>query len=148
MQDGAVIMSNSDFDNKTVLVNGITFSHRDINKVVDSFYLKIQHDEILKIPFQSVHDWPEHIERLTHFWWIKFGGKPYMFNEYNPVLKHFFAGFNEALLTRWLSIFQATLAEHLTHAQCVLWTNISDQMGRGLLMKNEIFRIQHTPKGQ
>lgn len=139
-------MNSNDLTKQAVIVNGITFNHQDIEKVVDSFYFKVQHDAILKIPFQSVHDWPEHIQRLTHFWWIKFGGKPYMFSEYNPVLKHFFAGFNEELLTRWLSIFHATLAEHLTNAQCTLWTNISDQMGRGLLMKNELFRTHHIAK--
>lgn len=125
---------------ETVDVNGVPFTHRDLFRVVDDFYTRIQRDPILQIPFSSVHDWPEHIERLTHFWWIRFGGAPYLFSQYNPVAKHFFAGFSRDLLTRWLSIFHATLKEHLAPEQAALWTSISARMGEALLMKNDSFR--------
>lgn len=127
-------------DHGSVEVNGVTFSHADLFAVVDDFYTRIQHDPILKVPFQSVADWPEHIERLTHFWWVRFGGKPYLLNHYNPVAKHFFAGFNRELLARWLSIFHATLADHLTPEQVQLWKVISERMGQALAMKNEMFK--------
>jgi len=133
-------MNPSELDNLTVTVNGVVFSHKDIHTVVATFYARVQKDPLLSVPFQSVHDWPDHIKRLTHFWWIKFGGKPYMFNQYNPVLKHFYAGFNAELLERWLSLFHGVLQEKLNEEQCRLWTLISQRMGYGLHMKNEMLK--------
>lgn len=126
-----------------VQVNGIVFSHKDISKVVDAFYRKVEHDSILKVPFRSVHDWPEHIKRLTHFWWIRFGGKPYMFSHYNPVTKHYFAGFNQEFLSHWLKLFHQTLNEKLSPQQAMIWKTISEQMGRGLSIRNEHFKKEY-----
>lgn len=134
MSKGA--MSN----NSVVELNGIKFAHEDIFNVVDDFYTRIQHDPVLQVPFKSVGDWPEHIQRLTHFWWVRFGGEPYMFNRYDPVAKHFFAGFNRELLTRWLAIFHDTLRTHLNSRQIALWKLISERMGESLSAKNEFFR--------
>lgn len=133
-------MDLSDLDKKTVTVNGVVFTHQDIYNVVEAFYTRVQHDPILSVPFRSVHDWPDHIKRLTHFWWIKFGGKPYMFSQYNPVLKHYYAGFNAELLERWLTLFHETLREKLSDDQYQLWALISRRMGQGLNMKNEMLK--------
>ena len=78
--------------NETVNVSGVLFSHNDLFCVVDDFYTRIQNDPILQVPFKSVENWPEHIQRLTHFWWVRFGGNPYLYVSYNPVEKHFAAG--------------------------------------------------------
>lgn len=126
-----------------ILVNNIIFTHKDIFNVVNDFYTRVQTDSLLQVPFNSVHDWPEHIQRIAHFWWIRFGGKPYMFAEYNPVLKHFYAGFNAEFLARWLQLFHATLRTHLNQSQIDLWILISERMGQALSMKNEYFREHH-----
>lgn len=130
-------------NNESIVVGGISFTHQDLLSVIDDFYTRIQNDPVLKIPFQSVSDWPEHIRRLTHFWWIRFGGKPYMFSEYNPVTKHFFAGFNADLLKRWLSIFHQTLEDHLTKEQAHIWKMISERMGEALSLKNDFFKSEY-----
>lgn len=124
----------------SIEVGGVVFTHHDIHTVVDNFYAQIPLDPQLEVPFRSVHDWPEHINRLTHFWWIRFGGRPYLFSEYNPVLKHFFAGFNDELLARWLALFKKTLQNHLSDQQRALWTTISERMGQSLSMRNELYR--------
>lgn len=129
-----------------ISLNKVNFTHQDIFSVVDDFYSRIQKDPILKVPFETVEDWPEHVKRLTHFWWIKFGGRPYMKAEYNPPQKHFLAGFNEQLLSRWLSIFHDTLQTHLTLEQSELWKQISNRMGDALTMKNEILKEQFNIK--
>lgn len=134
-------MSDPKIDpNEEIIVNGVSFTHDDIYQVVDIFYTRIQEDPVLKIPFQSVHDWPDHIRRLTHFWWIRLGGQPYLFAQYNPVAKHFFAGFNAELLERWLKIFHEVLKENLSPEQCALWKLVSERMGQGLSFKNEMFK--------
>ncbi len=133
-------MKPSELENATITVNTINFTHKDIHTVVDTFYYRVQNDPLLQVPFQSVHDWPEHIERLTHFWWIKFGGKPYLFSFYNPVQKHFYAGFNRTLLAQWLGLFHEVLREKLTDEQYKLWALISERMGESLSIKNEMYR--------
>jgi hemoglobin len=131
---------------ESVIINGISLSHGDIFRVVDDFYTRIQADPVLQIPFRSVHDWPEHIERLTHFWWIRLGGKPYLFSEYNPVVKHFFAGFNRELLARWLSIFEDTLKTHLKTEQYQLWSMVVGRMGNALAAKNEFYAMEYEAR--
>lgn len=127
-------------------LNGVLFFHDDIFRVVDAFYSRVQKDPILQIPFKSVVDWPEHVDNLTHFWWSRFGGPPYRFNHYNPVGKHFFAGFNRELLSRWLLLFRETLDQHLTPEQASLWGLVSERMGESLFIKNEFFKRDYEAK--
>lgn len=124
--------------NEKINVNGVEFSHWGIFIVVEDFYRKVEADPLLSVPFKSVHDWPEHIKRLTHFWWIRFGGTPYMFTHYNPVHKHFHAGFNDEFLKHWLGLFKATLEERLQPQQASLWFLIASKMGESLAMRNEL----------
>ncbi len=125
---------------ETVSFNDVTFSFKDIYDVVDRFYTKVQHDELLKVPFSSVHDWPHHIDHLSHFWWVRLGGEAYIDARYNPPLKHFKAGFNEKLLARWLELFYETLKENLNSEQAHLWAITAQRMGQALNMKNEIIK--------
>jgi hemoglobin len=131
---------------KIVIVSGVIFKHEDIFCVIEEFYNRIQHDQLLQTPFKSVDDWPEHIQKIAHFWWIRFGGKAYLFNQYNPVAKHFFSGFNRELLTRWLLIFHETLKKNLNTEQAQLWTIISEKMGESLFIKNEFFRLEYESR--
>lgn len=121
-----------------VVLNHIRFSHADIFKVIDLFYKKVAEDSVLQIPFASVRNWPEHIERLTHFWWTRFGGRPYLSITYNPVQKHFEAGFSKYFLDHWLGLFHTTLQQCLTVDQSELWKNISIRMGESLHFRNEM----------
>lgn len=123
-----------------VSVNGVTFTHDDLFRVVGDFYSRVREDSMLKEPFSSVVDWEEHVRRLTHFWWIRFGGKAYLFSHYDPVSKHFYAGFNQEFLDRWLSLFRQTLENHLKPEQAELWKIVSERMGESLMMKNEMFK--------
>lgn len=130
----------------SIEVNGVNFTHANIYSVVDDFYRQIPLDPMLEVPFRSVHDWPEHINRLTHFWWIRFGGRPYLFSQYNPVVKHFFAGFNDELLGRWLALFRSVLQKNLSIEQSELWGTVSERMGQSLSMRNELFKREHESK--
>lgn len=118
-------------------VNSVVFTFQDIQNTIGSFYGKVEVDPLLKVPFQTVEDWGHHVERLTHFWWIRFGGRPYLQVSYNPVEKHFHAGFNQEFLSRWLGLFQETLEEHLSPEQAQLWGMIAGRMGQSLSFRNE-----------
>lgn len=136
------VPGNSD----SITIEGVPFTFADIHTVVEEFYTQIPFDSQLEVPFRSVHDWPEHISRLTHFWWIRLGGTPYLFAQYNPVPKHFFAGFNDELLARWLSLFRTTLERNLTSEQCLLWSEIAGSMGQSLSARNESYRRIYESK--
>lgn len=125
---------------KNLEVSSVTFSHGDIEKVVERFYAKVAVDPVLGVPFASVKDWPHHIERLTHFWWVKFGGEPYIDTMYDPVTKHFEAGFNQTFLERWLTMFRETAQETLTPEQSEIWCKVTERMGHALTMKNEMYK--------
>lgn len=127
-----------------VTVSGVRYYHSEVFLVVDTFYKSVSTHPSLKVPFKSVYDWPEHIERMTQFWWIRFGGRPYMFSQYNPVLKHYYAGFNKKYLSEWLELFHQTLDIKLTTKQASMWKNLSKQMGIGLLARNEMIRAQKS----
>lgn len=122
--------------------SGLAFTFHDIESVVSAFYARVAVDPVLKVPFSSVQDWPHHIERLTHFWWMRFGGERYMDATYNPPLKHLEAGFNRAFLTRWLDLFREVLLEKLTPEKAAAWNKTATAMGEALSMKNEILKAQ------
>ncbi|MCB0413388.1 MAG: group III truncated hemoglobin [Bdellovibrionales bacterium] len=126
----------------SVTVLGVKFGHSDIHSVVDAFYKEVAGHIRLKVPFKSVQDWPEHIDRMTQFWWVSFGGKAYMFSQYSPVWKHYGAGFNQEYLDDWLKLFHKTLKEHLNIEQMMAWKKISERMGKNLLVSNEMIKAQ------
>lgn len=127
-------------------IRSIRFTFKDIHNVVDAFYKEVAVDPLLSVPFGSVKDWPHHIESLTHFWWTRFGGRAYMDVSYNPVGKHFEAGFNEEFLKRWLALFKATLDKTLSPAQSELWEAISISMGSALSKNNELMKQHHSKR--
>jgi len=125
---------------QNLAVGGASFSHGDIRSVVETFYARVEKDPVLSVPFSTVTDWPHHIERLTHFWWARFGGEPYMEATYDPVGKHYAAGFNEAFLTRWLDLFREVLLETLPPEKGAVWNKVASRMGEALTMKNQMMK--------
>jgi hemoglobin len=119
-----------------------------MNQVVEKFYRKVENDRLLKAPFTSVEDWPQHIERLTHFWWTRFGGNAYRPFSYDPVGKHFETGFSEYFLERWLELFSETLAECLPPPQASFWEEMAKSMGTALARNNDLMIQFHRKKSK
>lgn len=139
MSDDEYLPNKDDY----VEVNSIQFTFDDIRRVVDAFYKKVATDKHLKVPFNSVEDWPHHIERLTHFWWTRFGGRAYLEARYNPVQKHFETGFNEFFLDHWLDLFKGVLFEELESTKAQFWFLIAQNMGEALNRNNELMKQHH-----
>jgi len=123
---------SSDF----VSVDQVKFHHFSIYSVVSHFYTNVAKDPILSKAFEDIKDWPHHIDLMTHFWWIRLGGKPYLDYSYNPIPKHFAKGFNGELLARWLSLFEESLNQYLDEEQVKLWLSIAQSIGAFLLKRN------------
>ncbi|MCM2282424.1 MAG: group III truncated hemoglobin [Bdellovibrionaceae bacterium] len=135
-------------DSEYLFVQSIRFDHRDIFALVDRFYTAVQSDPELRVPFASVEDWPEHIERLTHFWWVRFGGESYLDTNYNPIGKHFENGFTRPLLARWLSLFRETAESALKPEQAQFWCALTERMGEFLAHRNdELIAAARGPTG-
>lgn len=138
-------MSNRPAPQEILPEFGLSFG--EIHAVVDAFYRQVAVDPLLRVPFASVHDWPEHIERMTHFWWTRLGGSPYLETRYNPVAKHFEAGFNAQFLERWLGLFEETLKKTLSDDKAQLWHALATRMGAALSAKNEYLRQKVAANG-
>lgn len=128
--------------NDYVEVHSIKFTHEDIYNVVKKFYSLVEVDDYLHGPFSVVDDWPYHIDKLTHFWWFRFGGRPYMDVHYSPIEKHFETGFSERLLEIWLNLFKDVLDGTLTKPQAELWYTFAQGIGAALNRNND-FMKQH-----
>jgi len=86
-----------------------------IDHFVESFYGKIQQDELLGPIFnERIKDWPAHLTRMKAFWRSvlhnsgEFAG--------NPMLKHMvIPGIGLEHFSHWLELFYATLRDAETH---------------------------------
>lgn len=108
--------------------------HEAVCRVVDDFYGRVQHHPTLAEPFKRVQDWPEHIARLSHFWWITLGGERYRNDQYHVLAKHMPIGITDALVDDWLALFRATLEDHLAPEQAEFWYGYADQLGQSIRM--------------
>lgn len=123
-----------------VVFDKISFTHKQIFNVVDSFYRKVSQHPNLSQPFASVDHWPDHIERMTQFWWMKLGGEAYTTTQYAPIPKHYEAGFNSSLLNDWLELFSQTLQEQeLSEEQITTWKAMTQRIGIFLTKRNEAY---------
>lgn len=81
----------------------------DIKTLVDTFYYKIQKDDMLGIIFnQNIQDrWPLHLEKMYRFWQTilleeyTYDGRPFPPHAHLPISKVHFE--------RWLAIFEETV---------------------------------------
>lgn len=112
-----------------------------IDQVVDDFYNRIQTHPSLAQPFSGVHDWVSHKKKITEFWWVALGGAPKVSYKYDPVGKHFTAGFNALLLSDWKSLFKTVLQDHLNPELSDKWYSRVDMIGDNLLAQDQ--RLHH-----
>jgi len=102
--------------------------------VVARFYRRVRAHPTLAEPFARVTDWAEHEAKLTHFWWTTLGGARYRDEELAVGRAHRDVGVTPALLTDWLGLFRATLAEEPLADELLLgWLERAERIGQSLL---------------
>lgn len=93
--------------------NDIT-EFNDIKIFVDSFYIKVQKDPLLKDVFNNVIQdrWPAHLEKMYRFWQTvllekhTYYGSPFLPHAKLPVQKEHF--------DQWLTLFYETIDEQFS----------------------------------
>ena len=83
----------------------------DIRILVDTFYRKVQKDELLGPVFATrIKNWDEHLPRMYRFWAsLLFGSPGY---RGNPFEKHLGLQLKKEHFDRWLQLFEKTLDMH------------------------------------
>jgi len=91
-------------------------NRNDLSKLVHSFYDKIRaNDEIGPFFNETIHDWDEHLEKLTDFWENnlfsvrKYSGNPALVHA--EVDKKFNREINPNIFGLWLNLWFETLEE-------------------------------------
>ena len=91
-------------------------TQEDIQKLVDSFYLKVQKDETIGHYFTSIAnvDWSHHLPKMYQFWeTLLFGNVSY---KGNPMAVHFPINAIEAIEKRhfehWISLWTKSVHEN------------------------------------
>lgn len=109
-----------------------------LKAVVARFYAQVRAHPRLAAPFARVHDWPEHLDHLSHFWWVSLGGARYLDYRYAVPAKHAAAGFTPALLDDWLALFAHTLAAELPPELAEPWLARAEKIGQSLRLMHEL----------
>jgi hemoglobin len=86
-------------------------SRADIERLVNSFYRKVQADDLLAPIFSHV-DWPLHLPLMYNFWSLTLLGEPGYRN--NMVQKHLGLPIKPEHFDQWLLLFNSTLDELFT----------------------------------
>ncbi|MBL7922676.1 MAG: group III truncated hemoglobin [Bacteroidia bacterium] len=88
----------------------------DIRWMVDAFYEKIRHDDLLGVIFNSIINdrWPEHLEKMYRFWQtLLLKEKTYTGQPFPP---HQYMKIGPMHFERWLTLFEATVHERFSGA--------------------------------
>jgi hemoglobin len=85
----------------------------DIKTLVDSFYEKVQADDVIGYIFNDIVnvDWPHHLPRMYAFWeFLLLGNDTYRGNPMEVHQKlHQIVPLTEVHFTRWLHLFHQTV---------------------------------------
>jgi hemoglobin len=87
-------------------------NRKDIELLVNSFYIKVNHDALLSPVFNEFAgvNWETHLPIMYDFWsTMLLGNKSY---RGNPFMKHIPLPVNKIHFDRWLQLFLETVEEH------------------------------------
>jgi hemoglobin len=100
-------------------------TEEDIKTLVDSFYTKVNADELLSPIFNGVAnvDWAEHLPIMYRFW----SSMLLRTNSYQgqPWPKHAVLPVGTVHFTRWLELFKKTVDEHFAGPKAIEAKNIA-----------------------
>ena len=112
----------------------------DIKLLVDSFYEKVNSDELLSPIFNDLAqvDWAEHLPTMYKFW----GSLLLRHGTYQgqPWPKHAVLPVNTAHFGRWLALFKQTVDEHFAGPKAVEAKNFAASIADTFQNRLQLFR--------
>ena len=111
----------------------------DIVLFVDSFYNKVQSDELIGPIFNAViSDWEPHLQKMYAFWNAALFGVPGFRG--NPFARHAPLGLQRPHFERWLQLFNETIDAHFEGAMAEDTKRRADIMATLFISKIESMR--------
>ena len=114
-------------------MTGLQLDETGLRTLVDRFYERVRADAELGPVFNNaIHDWPEHLARLTDFWHSvmltsgRYKGQPV------PVHMKHRAHMTPALFQRWLGLWSETTAELMAPADAAVLQEKAGRIGESL----------------
>lgn len=112
----------------------------DIKKIVDSFYSKIQIDQLLGGIFNGIikDNWPLHLEKMYRFWQTvllddhTYKGSPFVPHARLPLEQQHF--------DRWLHLFNAVIDEYFEGANATKAKLQGERMATMFLSKIQYYK--------
>ena len=124
---------------------GLALDETGLSRVVDAFYARVRADAELGPVFNdAVHDWPEHLDKLSAFWssvMLRTGAY-----KGNPLATHReVQGMAPELFARWLALFGETArevcAEEIAESFEAKARNIAESLKLGLFYRPGDLRV-------
>jgi hemoglobin len=100
--------------------------------VVHDFYTRLRADPELGALFRAIPDQAGHEERVIGYWWVAMGGRMAEPPVVDMVGRHAPLGLTEAMLQRWLALFDQALQAHLEPELAEQWRQMAEAVGERL----------------
>lgn len=116
-----------------------------IRQLVETFYAEVRQDPLLGPIFETrVHDWPEHLDKLSAFWSSvvlmtgRYKGRPMPVHMAIPEISrtHF---------ERWLTLFRATALTVCPEPAAALFIDRAERIAESLHLGISIHRGENPP---
>ncbi|MEM7028240.1 MAG: group III truncated hemoglobin [Chloroflexota bacterium] len=105
----------------------------DIQRLVDTFYQRVQQDEMLAETFDAV-DWPTHLPRMVNFWATVIFHQPRY--KGNPLSTHMHLSQQKTItpehFSHWVILFQRTVDDLFSGQRAISAKQSAAKMERGL----------------
>nr|WP_226998504.1 group III truncated hemoglobin [Tardibacter chloracetimidivorans] len=117
----------------------------DLARLVDAFYARVRADaELGPIFNDAVHDWPEHLEKLTAFWSsVMLGSGRYKGQPVPAHMKHKHR-ITPELFERWLSLWKQTTDELMSPDAALALQDKAARIAESLQLAM-FFRLDRPP---
>ncbi|HKK06996.1 MAG TPA: group III truncated hemoglobin [Gammaproteobacteria bacterium] len=103
-----------------------------VDRTVRVFYERLLADSELGPYFAALPDLDAHIAHIAEFWWTAMGGMPEGAPVFDMIGRHAPLGITEALLERWLMIFEQTVHDELPEELAAQWTTMANAVAERL----------------
>jgi len=103
-----------------------------LDRTVRLFYERLLADSELGPYFAALPDLDAHIAHIAEFWWTAMGGMPEGEPVFDMIGRHAPLGITEALLERWLLLFEQTVREELPDELADQWVTMAQGVGARL----------------